>query len=545
MQKYLLIAILNFSSLTIHAQQSAVALKTTDRPKLVVGLMVDQMRWDFLYRYAGRYGNGGFKRLLGEGFVCENTFIPYAQTVTAAGHTCVYTGSVPAIHGIMGNEWYDKQMGRSVYCTEDKEVKTIGGADNAEPQSPKNLWTTTICDELKIATNFQSKVIGVAIKDRGGILPAGHSADAAYWYDSRSGNWVTSTYYMNELPAWALAFNNRKVVDSFYKLNWNTLYPIATYKQSDKDDAVYEGKFAHEAKPVFPHELASQTGKNYGLISSTPYGNTMTLAFAKAALENEGLGNDGITDFLAISLSSPDYIGHQFGPNSIEIEDTYLRLDRELASFFSYLDAKVGRGQYLFFITADHAVAHTPGFLQEHKIPVKTLSVPVNEIVNGVREKFGIRGIILDADNYQLYLNDKAIDSAGADKEEVKNFIIALLNRHPDILMAFDCEEISEANLPALVKELFINGYNTRRGGDIQLILKPGLFFGGKTGTTHGSWYPYDSHIPLIWMGWGIKKGKSHTAYYMTDIAPTIAALLKIQMPNGSIGRVIEEAMIR
>lgn len=523
----------------------ASAQTNVARPKLVVGVMIDQMRWDYLYRFYDRYGTGGFKRILGEGFSCENTFIPYAQTVTAAGHTCVYTGSVPAIHGIMGNDWYDKALGKSVYCTSDETVKTIGGSEKAEPQSPRNLWTTTICDELKLATNFRSKVIGVAIKDRGGILPAGHSADAAYWYDSKSGNWVTSTYYMQQLPAWVNRFNDRRIVDSLLRLNWNTLYPLSTYVQSTADDKPYEGKYGHEAKPVFPHELASQAGKNYGLISSTPYGNTMTLAFARQAMEQEKMGIDAITDFLAVSLSSTDYVGHQFGPNSIEVEDTYLRLDRDLAAFLSYLDTKVGKGQYLFFLTADHAVAHNPRFMDENKLPVKPLKGIMTDLKNAVKEKFKINNVVADADNYQIYLNDKAIDSAGASREDVKAFMIKFLNGVPEMLMAFDNDEISEVNLPTEVKEKFLKGYNTKRGGDIQMVLRPGYYFGSGdfTGATHGAWYPYDSHIPLLWMGWGIKSGKSNTTRYMTDIAPTVAALLRIQMPSGCIGQPIPEVM--
>lgn len=539
-----------FSCLTmavlLTAQVGHSQSQTLPRPKLVVGLMVDQMRWDYIYRFYDRYGSGGFKRILNEGFTNENTFIPYAQTLTAAGHATVYTGTTPAIHGIVGNEWYDKSLGRGVYCTEDGSVRTIGGSDKAEPQSPRNLWVSTICDELKLATNFRSKVVGIAIKDRGGILPAGHSADAAYWYDSKTGNWVTSTFYMEQLPDWVNKFNNRKIVDSLYKQNWNTLYPIDTYVQSDKDDQVWEGKYSHEKAPVFPHELNSLIGKNYGTISATPFGNTMALAFARQALESEKMGTDAITDFLALSLSSPDYVGHQFGPNSIEIEDTYLRLDRELAAFFAYLDAKVGKGQYLFFLTADHAVAHNPNFLKSHRFPARYLDPAANAAMGkAIEEKFKIKNMVLDTDNYQLYLNDKAIDSAGLDKSEVKKFIISLLNKQDGLLLAFDNEEIEKVNLPREVRERFLNGFNYKRGGDIQVVLKPGNLYGRAdgTGTTHGSWHPYDSHIPLLWMGWGIQKGKSNKVRYMTDIAPTVAAILRIQMPNGAIGEPIIEAI--
>ena len=379
-----------------------------ERPKLVLGLVVDQMRWDFFYRYYDRYSNGGFKRILNTGFRCENAMIPYAQTVTAAGHSCVYTGSTPAINGIMGNEWYDRQKKRSVYCVEDASVKTIGGSETADPMSPKNLWVTTITDEMRIATNFRSKTVGIAIKDRGSILPAGHTGDA-YWYDAGTGNWVTSTYYKPKLPQWVNKFNNRKLPNEYYEKNWNTLYPIETYLQSTADNKAYEGKFTHEAAPVFPHKLDGMIDKNFGLLSATPYGNTYTLEFAKEALLQEELGADEFTDFLAISLSSPDYIGHQFGPNSIEIEDTYLRLDLELAAFFEFLDNKVGKDNYLFFITADHGVAHVPGFLNENKVPVNTLASSVGTLGKLIEEKFGLPNLIKSTSNYHIYLGREQI----------------------------------------------------------------------------------------------------------------------------------------
>jgi predicted AlkP superfamily pyrophosphatase or phosphodiesterase len=394
-----------------------------------------------------------------------------------------------------------------------------------------------------LATNFKSKVIGIAIKDRGGILPAGHSANAAYWYDASTGNWVTSTYYMNDLPGWVKKFNDRKVVDSFYRLDWNTLYPVNTYVQSDVDDRPYEGKTSFDPKPAFPHLLSAQAGKNYNAISGTPHGSTFTLEFAKLALVAEEMGNDAVTDFLAVSLSSPDYTGHQYGPSSIEVEDTYLRLDNDLANFFAFLDAKVGKGQYLFFITADHGVANVAGFMQDHKIPAGTIPYGKSAAENAAIKKFGRQDIVEGADNYQLYLNHKIMDSAKLDAEQVQKFLIDELNQDPNVLLAFDNRNINAANLPKEVKEMFIKGYNTKLGGDIQMILKPQYYYGGNTGTTHGSWYPYDAHIPLVWMGWGIKPGKLYRETYMTDIASTIAAMLKIQMPNGSVGKVIEEVI--
>jgi hypothetical protein len=301
----------------------------------------------------------------------------------------------------MGNEWFDKKLNREVYCVEDKTVKLVG-VPSGEPMSPANLWTTTICDELRLATNFQSKVIGIAIKDRGGILPAGHSANAAYWYDGASGKWISSTFYLPELPSWVNQFNAKNWVDSFYRKDWTTLYPLDTYTQSEGDNQYYEGRLPGERTPEFPHELRSKIGKDYGVIRATPYGNDLTLDFAREALKAESLGKDEITDFLAISLSSPDYIGHTFGPNSVEVEDTYLRLDKQLADFFAFLDKEVGAGQYTLFLTADHAVAHVPAYLQQHKIPAASLTGSYTGLNQLLQEKFKITEGISALDNYQV-----------------------------------------------------------------------------------------------------------------------------------------------
>jgi predicted AlkP superfamily pyrophosphatase or phosphodiesterase len=513
-----------------------------EKPKIIIGIMVDQMRWDFLYRFEKRYSSGGFKRLVREGFSCDNAYIPYSQTVTAAGHSTVYTGSVPAISGIMGNDWYDRSLGKSVYCAEDASVKTIGGSPNAQPMSPKNLQVTTICDEQRIATNFKSKTIGIAIKDRGGILPAGQSANAAYWYDSSTGNWVSSTYYMNELPSWAKSFNDKKIPDSLFNLGWNTLYPTNTYILSDEDDKNYEGKSSADSKPVFPHNIAAYVGKNYGALSSTPHGNTLTLSFAKAAIEAEGLGNDEYADFLAISFSSPDYIGHQYGPNSIEVEDNYLRLDKELEAFFVYLDKKFGKN-YTVFLTADHGVAHAPGYSKEKKLPGGNMNMSAVSAAKNTMEKFKISNLVESFDNYQYYLNYKKIDSAGADLDAVKKYFIKELNKDPNIFYAFDISHLQDALLPELVKNKFLNGYHPKLSGDVQIILKAGYLSGSNTGSSHGSWYPYDAHIPMVFMGAGINKGRMTKNSSMSDIAPTLAALLKIQMPSGNVGDVISEAI--
>lgn len=513
-----------------------------DRPKLVVGLVVDQMRWDYLYRYYDRYSEQGFRRLLKEGFSCENTMIPYTPTITACGHACVYTGSIPAIHGVIGNAWYSRTTRKSVYCTEDSAAYAVGGSDAAGRMSPKNMLTTAITDELKLATNMRSKVVGIAIKDRGAILPAGHTANGAYWYDGVTGNFMTSTFYMNALPAWAQAFNAQQLPAKYLSQPWNTLYPIHTYTQSTVDDKPYEGRFKGKQNSAFPHDLPAMKGSSFGLLSSTPFGNTFTLDFAKAALEGENMGRGPVTDFLAVSLSSTDYVGHQHGPNSIEIEDTYLRLDKDLADFFQYLDKKVGKGQWLFFITADHGVAHVPGFMLENRMPAGLWDdVQMVKSLNAkVKLAFDINDPVISLYNYQLMLDNEMLAKTGK-AEEVKQFIIQESLKTPGIANAFDLGKIGMINLPEPLRSMMINGYNVQRSGDIMLVLQPGWLDGGNTGTTHGLWNPYDAHIPLVWMGWGIRPGKTNRTTYMTDIAPTLAAKLRIQMPNGNVGNVIEE----
>lgn len=540
--KQLVVVSFLFSSLTAISQNKPVQLHQLQRPKLVVGLVIDQMRWDYLYRYYNRYGEGGFKRLMNEGFNCENTFIPYTPTYTAAGHACIYTGSVPAVHGIMGNSWYSRDLKRNVYCTEDSNSTTVGSTSAAGKMSPRNLWTTTISDELRIATNFKSKVIGVAFKDRGSIIPAGHSANAAYWYDNASGGFITSTYYMNDLPQWVKEFNNKKLSDKYLQQNWNTFYPSNTYTQSTADSQRYESIVPNEDNS-FPHITDAITRDKYNSLRYTPFGNTLTFDMAKAAIDGENLGRSGYTDLLAVSISGTDHMGHEFGPNSIEMEDSYLRLDTDIAAFLNYLDQNIGKDQYIVFLTSDHGVAHIPGFLNDNKIPAGTYrDADVQKQLNEVIEQhFNLKNAISAIINYEVYFNDEVVTENN--KSQLTSFCIQQLLKFPFIANAFELKTLAAAALPEKLKKMMANGYNQKLSGDIQFNPKPKWYDGWAKGTTHGVWYAYDAHIPLLWYGWGIKHGKSNREVYMTDIAPTLSALLKIQMPDGCIGEVIEEVM--
>lgn len=526
-----------FFSLSLSAQVA--------RPKLVVGLVIDQMRWDYLYRYNDLYNPNGFKRLLNQGFSCENTLIPYVPTYTAVGHTCVYTGGIPALTGIVGNNWFDKKNGKSVYCTDDSTVTTVGSMTNAGKMSPDNLWTTTITDELRLGTNFKSKVIGIALKDRGSILPAGHSANAAYWYDDKVGKWITSSYYMQTLPGWVNTFNGRDLVSKYMNQDWVPLLSMDKYEQSTPDDKSYESKIKGDSNGArFPHKLSWIGAEDkYASFKTTPFANTFTFEFAKEAIVNENLGKNGATDFLAVSISSTDYIGHTFGPNSVEAEDTYLRLDKDIADFLNYLDVRIGKGNYLFFMTADHGVAHVPGFLKENRIPAGAVedSAISKELNTLIESTYGVKKAVQTVMNYQVYLDVDALENAGKDIALVKQLVIKTLKQKPFIIAAFSTDVIEQSTLPQPQKQMMINGYNPKRSGDIQFTFKPGYFDGGSKGTTHGLWNPYDAHIPLLWFGWKIKPGKTNRETYMTDIAPTVAALLQIQMPNGNVGKVITE----
>ena len=530
----------------ISAQQNPVNNSLNngiERPKLVIGLVIDQMRWDYLYRYYNHYGNGGFKRLLQKGYSFENTFIPYTSAVTAAGHSCLYTGSIPAINGMIGNDWIERNSGLRMYCAQDKSVSTVGSSSNQGQMSPKNLMVTTVGDELRLATNFKSRVFGIALKDRGGILPAGHSANAAYWLDDSTGNWITSTYYMNKLPAWVNEFNKNRSIDSLMRKDWNLLYDRSVYDQSTADDMDYERPLYHEIKPTFPHAYKSLIGKNYYPFRQSPYGNTLSIDFAEKLISNEKLGMSGQTDMLCLSISSTDYISHRFGPNSLEVEDTYLRLDKDIEDFLNYLDANIGSGNYLLFLSADHGAPQVPGFMKENKLPGGNLNSAdlITELNQFCYSTFGHQKLVSAIYEYQVYLDTKRIDSLKLNEAEIKKAIVNFLKLKPEVVTAFDYAEFDKVLLPAQVKDKFAQGYYAKRSGDIQFILRSQYTDVLMIGTEHGTMYDYDTHIPLLWYGWRIKPGKTNRETYMTDVAPTISALLQIQMPGGSIGHVLQE----
>lgn len=542
MKKIKVISFLSMALLgcgTASAQQSnTVAI---ERPKLVVGIVVDQMRWDYLYRYQKRYTDGGFKRLLGEGFSCENTMIPYVPSVTAIGHTCIYTGSVPSIHGIAGNNFVKE--GKKVYCTDDDSVKPVGTTSEAALMSPRNLWVSTIGDEMKIASNGRAKVVGVALKDRASILPAGHNPNGAFWFDDQTGCFITSSYYMDRLPKWVEAFNGKRLPEQYLSQKWNTLYPKNTYTESTTDENEYENGIREGVKATLPLNLPELYKKyGYGIIRNTPFGNSLTLDMAKAAIDGEQLGADDETDLLAVSCSSTDYIGHQVGTHAIETEDTYLRLDKAIADFLAYLDSKVGKGNYLVFLSADHGAMNNAAFLQDRRIPAGSwnASATAKKLNQVLAKEYPEAGdIVKTVMNYQVFFNRDVIKSKQLDFDNIKQTVVNVLKEDPSVLYACDMAKASTESIPEEVKSRIINGYNRERSGDVVIILKPNFYAHSMKGTDHGAWNSYDTHIPLVFMGWGIKHGATTKQTFMTDIAPTIAAMLHVQAPNGCVGKAI------
>ncbi|MBK8500599.1 MAG: alkaline phosphatase family protein [Flavobacteriales bacterium] len=542
-----------FLALSIAAMGTAQGPTWQNPPKLVVGIVVDQMRTDYIYRYWNNFGEGGFKRMVHEGAFLRDAHFDHVPTETGPGHAGVYTGTTPSRHGIVANEIFQRATQTTRYCASAADsVHGVGCDDIIGRRSPENLLTTTIADELERRTDGLSKTIGIAIKDRGAILPMGRTGDAAYWFaGGADGAFVTSTWYTDSLPPWVLRFNGEKLAASHLGRTWDLLLPEARYRQALPDENGYEAPLAGAATPTLPLDLKAlfKASGSTGIITSTPWGNTLTTDFALAALSNEGLGTDPITDLLAISYSSTDILGHRMGPRAIEVEDMYLRLDLELARLFAELDKKVGKGQYTVFLTADHAAPDVPQYLKDlHGSAGYVDAVELEKVLERELEALmgpgrWVRRVI----NEQVFLNDSLITAMKFEPLRVQRAVAEILLRQPFVAEALCAIDLMRSDFTEGVRPGMQRGFMPSRSGDVLFAYRPGYFEPYGTtptkGTTHGSAWNYDTHVPILFMGKGIMHREITRRASVTDIAPTIALLVGMTMPDGSTGCVLGEAL--
>ena len=535
------------------------------KPRLVVGITVDQMRADYLSRFGAwedasspaTFGEGGFRRMVEEGFTCRDHHFGYAPTYTGPGHASIYTGTTPTVHGIVGNDWYDRASGTSVYCASDTSVKGVNGdgvdfegliLGSSGQMSPHRMLSTTLGDELKMATGGQAKVYGVSMKDRGAILPAGHAADGAFWFYGKDlGHFVSSTYYGDTLPLWLVDLNQSGRAEELMAAGWDRLHDEAIYVQCLPDNNPYEGAFKGELKPTFPYDLQALKAQNggYDLLKGTPGGNSLIVDFALAAIDGADLGQDDVTDLLALSFSATDYVGHRVGPHAQETMDMYLRLDMELQRLFDALDEKVGEGQWTAFLSADHGGANVPSHAAAAGMPTDYWKPGnlMDAVEATLKERWGTprggQSWILRHSNDQVFLNHPLLDARGIDRSTMARFVAEQCATDPGLSKAVAaCDAPAMAANDPVVARL-VRGHRPGHSGDVFLVPQPGWIDYGRTGTTHGSAYPQDTHVPALFLGAGVADGETHARTYIRDIAPTVAQLMRSPYPNGATGEPI------
>ena len=531
-------------------------------PKLVVGLIVDQMRFDFLERYQEHFGEGGFKRLMREGYSFENTHYNYVPTVTAAGHASIYTGVTPSVHGVIENSWYERESKRMVSNVGDTTVRIVGSVvEGAYGYSPARLITRTISDQLRQESNSKAKVISVSLKDRGAILPGGHSANAAYWNDweSSPGHFVSSSYYMEELPSWVVNFNKKERAEKYLGRTWKTLLPLDEYTASAPDDNPHERVLRGKETPTFPYDLKAMRElyngdpSYYQVLWVTPFGNTLTREFAVQALKAEDLGADAVTDMLCVSFSTPDVAGHTFGPQSVEVQDIYLRLDREIETILNTLDKEVGEGEYLVFLTSDHGVQPVVSYQVARNESAGLAVIPkFNQDLNfKLGQTYGALEWIAYFGLNQIYLDHDLIEEKKLSLSEVRRSVADFMKEQPGVRFALTPEDLLSSEDSSGLVDMVKKGYFPDRSGDVMLVYEYGVMptsdfrtpISKVQGAGHGSGYDYDTHVPLLWFGKGIPRGTSAREVHPVDIAPTLTQILKLQGSVEMTGTPLSEVL--
>lgn len=507
-------------------------------PRLIVAIVVDQLRYDYLERFHDQFTDDGFKLFTEKGAFMTFARYDYSPTVTGPGHASFLGGCSPVMHGIIANDWIDRKTRLGVYCCGDPSVHGVGTATNNSQVSPRNFIGSNFSDQLRL--QLGSKVVGISMKDRGAILPAGKKPVGAYWFESKSGNFVTSSYYTNELPAWVSQFNSRQRAAAYSGRSWDRLIDSRFYRYPD--EAPGEGKLAGETNSTFPHHIELPKKDGFDAVTATPFGNQLLLEFAQATVEGENLGRGPQPDLLCISFSSVDAVGHRFGPYSHEVQDAVLRLDRQLGELFRYLDARIGLGRVAMVLTADHGVTPNPEFSVAQGLDGQRLneSQLMVELLGRMEVKFGPGKFFLNPNLYggNLYFNHDTLRQMNLTPATVSSFIREWALSTGKFQNCYSRDQLLDGQAPGLVGRLVLNGYNAERGGDMVFVPKPFLVpSSGGSGTTHGSPYTPDTHVPVLFYGAAFKKGRYAEEFYISDIAPTLCAAFRIDVPSGCMGK--------
>ena len=518
----------------------------SDKPRLIVGIVIEQMRSDYISRFWDKFCEGGFKRLIQDGTWCSNASYNYFHTQTAVGYATAFTGSMPSSHGIVGDEWYDRVSNKLTQAVADESVKTVGGSYDAGKYSPHNMLGTTIGDEIKLTNFRQSKVFGVSLDPVSAILPAGHMADGAFWYDVENGSWITSSYYMPYLPNWLIEENKKKLADLYLTKTWDTTFPVQQYISSLTDENPYE--IGIGGRIVFPYYLSDiargmSISARYRLLKQTPFGNSLTKDMAIATMVNENLGKDEFTDLLTVSFVATEYIGNAFGPLSVELEDAFLKLDRDLEHFFQFIDEFAGMKNTLIFVTSNHGAAQTPAYLADSKVPVGSFNFnsALALLRSYLNALYGSGEWIKGYFGQQLYLDSDLIENSKFKLDDFRNTVAQFLVQFTGVSNTLTATTLQNSQFTEGYRSKMQNNYFPRRSGDVFVTLHPGWVEKSERVTSHNSAYPYDAQVPLIWYGWKVKRDMILRPIDMTDLAPTVSAMMNIMVPNAASGRVIEE----
>ncbi len=544
--KRLLLLALSGYFITQHSVAQQSHRIPSENPKLIIGIVIEQMRNDYIYRFWDKFGEGGFKRLINEGTYCRNASYDYFFTQTSVGYATIYTGAMPANHGIVADEWYDRVYNKVGQAVSDETVKTVGGTFEAGQYSPRNMMGTTIGDEVKLSNLRQSRIFGVSLDPVSAILPAGHMADGVFWFDAENGSWVTSSFYTESLPNWVTQENDKKLADLYLTKTWDTSFPVEQYTRCLTDENSYETGI--DGRIVFPYSLL-ELSKNksishrYQLLRQTPFGNSLTKDMAIATMVNENLGKDEFTDMLTISFVATEYIGNAFGPMSIELEDAFLKLDKELEHFLNFVDDFVGKQNTLIFLTSNHGAAQTPGYLADSRVPVGSFNYnsALSLLRSYLNALYGSGEWIKGYYGQQLYLNTELIENSKLKLEDFQNVVAQFLIQFTGVSNTLTANAVQNHQFTEGFRSKIQNGYFPRRSGDVFVNLHPGWVEKSPKATSHNSAYTYDTHVPLIWYGWKVKRDVIFSPVDIIDIAPTIASFMNITAPNASTGKAIIE----